>query len=105
MTPISLTLTCKDGNEANIIIQALLAKRLIACAKKSTVSSTFCWKGKIEEAQEVLVTMESALEKFDEIEKTVKALHSYETFVLQAYPVLQTSTGVPEWIGEAIKNS
>ncbi len=105
MPLISLKLTCKDSSEAETIIQSLLAKRLIACAKTSTVNSTFYWQEKVEQAQEVLVTMESDLEKFEEIEQAVKALHSYKTFVLQAYPVLKVSAGVQEWIDEAIKNS
>lgn len=105
MTPISLTLTCKDTTEAETIIQSLLAQRLIACAKTSTVSSTFYWHKQIEKAQEILVTMESDLEKFEEIENAIKALHSYETFVLQAYPILKVSTGVHEWINQSIKNS
>ena len=105
MTPISLTLTCKDSTEAEIIIQALLAQRLIACAKTSAVSSTFYWHEHVEKAQEVLITMESVLEKFAEIESVVKSLHSYETFVLQAYPILKASVGVQAWIAEAVKNS
>lgn len=105
MTAISLTLTCKDTSEAESIIQTLLAQRLIACAKTNPVSSTFYWQGKVELAQEVLVTMESALEKYEEIEKAVKALHSYKIFVLQAYPILKVSDGVQEWIDQAIKKS
>ncbi len=105
MTLISLTLTCKDQVEAETIMQALLSQRLIACAKTSIVGSNFYWHGRIEQAQEVLVTMESELQQFEEIEATVKTLHSYERFVLQAYPVLKASDGVQEWIREALKKA
>ena len=46
--------------------------------------------------------IESTEEKFDQIEATIRQLHSYETFVLTAYPVLRASQGVEEWVKEAI---
>lgn len=100
MTLVTLTLSCKDIVEASTVSNSLLEKRLIACAKTTPIESTFLWKDQIEKASEVLLTMESTLENFSAIEATVKELHSYELFVLQAYPVLKASKGVEEWIRE-----
>lgn len=101
MTLVTLTLSCKDLAEANTISSALLEKRLIACAKTARVESTFLWNEKIETASEILLTMESLLKNFTAIETVVKQLHSYELFVLQAYPILQVSAGVEAWIKES----
>ena len=100
---ILLFLTCSNDAEADKISQVLLEKHLIVCAKKTPVSSAFWWKGKIDKADEIMLVMESSEEKFDEIEKEVKKLHSYETFVLSAVPVLKTSKGVSEWLKEGLK--
>ena len=104
MTPVTLTLSCKDLTEANKIAQALLEQHLIACAKTSAIESTFWWQGKIETASEILLTMESTLARFEEIESVVKELHSYELFVLQAHQLMKSSTGVEAWIQESLRS-
>jgi periplasmic divalent cation tolerance protein len=99
---ITLFLTCADREEARKIAKELLSKKLAACVRLTDVNSTYWWKDKIEDSSETLLMIESAEDKFDEIEATVRSLHSYETFVLTAYPVIKASKGVEEWIREAI---
>jgi periplasmic divalent cation tolerance protein len=98
-----LFLTCANAKEANNISKTLLEKRLIACARKIPVSSSFWWKGKVDRADEAMLMMESVEEKFGEIETEVKKLHSYETFVLTTIPVGRSSSGVQEWLKESLK--
>jgi periplasmic divalent cation tolerance protein len=97
---ITLLLTCADPGEARKITQALLDKKLAACIRSFDVKSTFWWQEKQDNTSEVQLIIESAEDKFDEIETTVRALHSYETFVLMAYPVLKASAGVEDWVNE-----
>lgn len=59
MEPALFLLTCANKHEADKIIQALLAKRLIACAKKIQVDSSFRWQGVVNNTKEILVLMES----------------------------------------------
>jgi len=98
MKPCLLYLTCADDKEAEKISQALLEKRLAVCIKKSPVSSSFLWKGKIDHANEILLIMESIEEKFAETEKEVAKLHSYESFVLFSSPISQTTKKVKDWM-------
>ena len=100
-----LFLTCADKKEANKIIKLLLNKKLVACAKKMPVSSSFLWKGKIDSDNEALVMMESIESKFDEIEKEVRKHHSYDTFVLVSLPVTKASRGVIDWIKESLEGT
>lgn len=103
MKMVILFLTCVNNSEAEKISQSLLEKHLIVCAKKTPVSSAFFWKGKTEKADEILLVMESEEGKFEEIEKEVRKLHSYETFVLSAVPVIKISKGVDSWLKEGLK--
>lgn len=91
-------LTCADDGEADRILKVLLEKRLVACAKKLPVSSAFWWKGKIDNAKEVLVMYESVEENFDKINAVVKKLHSYKTYVLFSIPVNKTTKEVEDWL-------
>ena|SRR3972149_11514327 len=99
---VLLFLTCVDAKEARKIGRVLLEKRLIVCAKRLPISSTYRWKGKIREDSEVLLLMETVEEKFAAIEREVRKLHSYETFVLLVMPVSNTSKGVGEWMREEL---
>ena len=104
MNPVVLFLTCADEREADEISNVLLMKKLVVCIKKTKVKSSFLYKGKIDDADEVLLIMDSLEEKFSKIEKEVRKIHSYETFVLLASPIIKSSKGVKEWIKEELKS-
>lgn len=95
-----ILLTCSDEAEADKISESLLNKKLIACAKKLPVNSKFWWKGEIDNANEVLVILETVEEKFEEIEKEVKVHHSYETPMLFSIPIGSTTAEVNSWLEE-----
>lgn len=91
-------LTCANGEEAQKIASELLDKKLAACIKITDVKSEYLWKGEKQSGEEAFLIIDSAEEKFDEIEAAVKKSHSYDTFVLTAYPIIRSSTGVEEWV-------
>ncbi|MEK7559659.1 MAG: divalent-cation tolerance protein CutA [Patescibacteria group bacterium] len=96
-------LTCADDKEADKISKVLLEKKLIACAKKLPVNSSFWWKGNIDKANEVLVLFESIEENFKKVEEEIRKIHSYETFVLFSLPVSQTTKAVEDWLKKELK--
>ncbi len=97
-----LWLTCGDTIEADTIAQTLLDKHLIACAKQTPVNSNFLWKGTKEHNEEVLLVMDSRLDLFENIEKEISKLHSYEAFVLQAVPIVKVSKSATEWLNKTM---
>jgi len=96
-------LTCTNNREANKISKTLLEKRLVACAKKLPVSSMYRWKGKIDNAKEIVVILESVEENFDKINAEVKKLSSYETPMLFSIPVSKTTKEVGDWLRKELK--
>lgn len=98
-----LFLTCASNKEADKIAKDLLKKHLIVCAKKTPVSSSFLWQGKIDSGKEVLLIMESVESKFKQIEKQIKKLHSYDMPVLISLTISQASSGVAKWIKKELK--
>jgi periplasmic divalent cation tolerance protein len=103
MIPILIQLTCRDEIEANLIIDELLSKKLIACAKTQKVISKFLWKDKIEHSEEVLLVMDSVQEKFVEIDKIVESLHSYGIYNLVATKIDLINSKIENWLGESLK--
>jgi ribonuclease HI len=102
MNLITLFLTCTNKAEADKISAKLLDDKLAACVRQAAVSSDFLWQGKREHSDEVMLIIESAEDKFEAIESAAKSLHSYDTFVLTAYPVAKASAGVREWIEQEL---
>ena len=103
MNLITLFLTCANAEEAQKISDKLLDGKLAACVRQTDVKSDYWWKGRKEHADEVQLIIESTEEKFVAIESVVRELHSYETFVLTAYPVVQASSGVQDWVKESVR--
>ncbi len=102
MKLILVFLTCANEKEAEQISQVLLEKKLVVCIKKTPVSSSFLWKGSSDKSEEVLLIMDSIEENFDKIETEVRKIHSYETFVMIASPVIRSSKGIEEWMRKEI---
>lgn len=99
---VILYLTCADDDEAKRIANTLLEAKLIACARRSPVSSSYWWDGEINHADEVLLVMESVASKFEEIQAVITKLHSYDGFVLTMTPVEKTTPGVEKWLEESL---
>jgi periplasmic divalent cation tolerance protein len=100
---VQLQLTCTDRDEATQIADALLEHKLICCAKQSPVHSKSFYKGEIEEADEILLLMDSAEDLFFATEAEVGRIHSYETFVLQMFPLIGLSSAAQEWMDESLR--
>ncbi len=97
-----LWLTCANTVEADTITQTLLDKKLVVCVKQSTVNSDYLWEGVKEHNDEVLLIMDSRTDLFDKVESEVAKLHSYDTFVLIALPILRISRAAQSWVGEEL---
>lgn len=102
MKPCLLFLSCKDIEEAEKILHRLLEKKLIACAKKISIGSSYLWKSKIESTQEVLLIMDSIEENFEKIDKEVKKLHSYKTYTLLLTQVEKINQKASNWLKNSV---
>ncbi len=103
MKPCIYLLTCADKKEADRIGSVLLNKNLVACVKSSPITSQFLWKGEVNTSTEILLIMDSAEELFGQIEKEVQSIHSYETFVLTALPIVRTTEKTKTWLNECLE--
>lgn len=92
-------LTC-DESEKEHIAKTLLDKHLIVCAKFMPVNAMYWWQGEVENADEVAILMETSEDLFDKIEAEVAKIHSYDTFVLTAVPIVRISKDAEKWMNE-----
>ena len=100
---IFIMVTCASKTEARKISARLLAKRLVACANiLPKVESRFWWKGKLDTASELLVTMKTVRSNFKKIEAEIKRIHSYDVPEIIALPIVAGSRDYLDWISKAV---
>lgn len=99
---VELSLVCANRDEANIIANRLLERKLVTCVKFLPVDSRYWWNGKIIDDHEILLLMETVAEKFDEIEGEVAELHSYDTFVLEQFELGKISSRATVWLTKTL---
>jgi len=96
---IFVFVTCCSLEEAEMIGNLLVAKKLAACVNViPEIKSIFFWEKKISKEKEVLLIAKTRKVLFDSIQREVKKLHSYDLPEIIALPVVMGSYEYLEWI-------
>ena len=96
---IVVFMTAANGEEATRLADMLVGAHLAACVQiLPEMESVYRWQGKIERQSEVLLLAKTTRAKFDELEREVRALHSYDTPEIIAVPIVAGSTPYLEWL-------
>jgi periplasmic divalent cation tolerance protein len=66
------------------------------------IESVYRWQGKIERQQEVLVIAKTRKAKFAELEREVRAIHSYQTPEIVALELSAGSLPYLEWLNSSV---
>ena len=102
--PIVVFVTCGSEEEGLKIANALVEGRLAACANLiSPVRSIYRWEGKIWNEKEWLLILKTQKERFGELEKKVRSLHSYSLPEIISLPISDGSSSYLKWIKENTK--
>ena len=102
--PIVVFLTAANGEEATRLADLLIGAHLAACVQiLPEMESVYRWQGQIERQSEILLIIKTARGKFAELEREVRALHSYETPEIVAIPIVTGSQPYLEWLSESLK--
>ena len=100
--PIIVFMTAANGEEATRLAEMLVGAHHAACVQiLPEIESVYRWQGKVERQAEVLLIAKTTRGKFDELEREVRALHSYDTPEIVAVPILTGSTPYLEWLVRA----
>ena len=96
---IQVTFTCPNDVEAKSISNALVRSRLAACVQMSgPITSTYEWKGDIHHDEEWMCFAKTRAECYEDVEKLILKMHSYETPEIIATQILKGSKEYLEWL-------
>ena len=102
--PIVVFMTASSGEEATRLADLLVGANLAACVQiLPEMESVYRWQGEIERQSEILLIAKTSVAKFADLEREVRALHSYETPEIIALPILAGSAPYLEWLAASLK--
>src|SRR5713101_9810675 len=90
--PLLVLMTAANAEEAERIASMLIEARLAACVQiLPSIKSVYRWKGELVRENEVLLSAKTTREKFPELDRAVRAIHSYETPEIVALQITEGS--------------
>lgn len=96
---LTITTTTGDHSTAQRIATELVDRKLAACVQISgPITSTYCWKGKVETTEEWICTAKTVKEHFAAIEILIGELHPYDTPELIGTPISHASAAYEKWL-------
>jgi periplasmic divalent cation tolerance protein len=100
---IAVFMTASTADEANRIADMIVESRLAACVQiLPKMESVYRWQGKVERQQEVLLIAKTTRAKFEELERQVRAVHSYETPEIVAVQLTAGSGCYLDWVRDSV---
>ncbi len=92
---------CGSEEEASTIAHALVDEKIAACANiVSPIRSIYRWDGKIWDEKECLLIIKTQETRFQDLERRVKSLHSYQVPEIISLPIQAGSSPYLKWLEE-----
>ena len=96
---IVVLMTAGSSEEASRLAEMLVGAHLAACVQiMPQMESVYRWKGSVHREPEFLLLAKTTSACFDELEREVRALHTYDNPEIVAVPVSHISASYLEWV-------
>jgi periplasmic divalent cation tolerance protein len=96
---IVVMLTAGSREEATRLAEMLVGAHLAACVQiLPQIESVYRWEGRIQREPEFLMLAKTTAGCFDELERQVRALHTYDVPEIVALPVTHVSAPYLDWL-------
>jgi periplasmic divalent cation tolerance protein len=101
MTPIAVVTTVATRAEAQTMAQALVQRRLAACAQISQIDSVYRWQGQVQQEPECRIVIKTTRERYAQVELAIRELHGYELPAIHAVAFEAIYAPYAEWIAQS----
>ena len=97
--------TAPNEDEARRIANALVEERLAACVNLvGAIESVYRWEGQVTTDREMLLIIKTTDERYQELERRVKELHSYTTPEVIAFKIERGSSEYLSWLSDSVSS-
>ena len=103
---IVVLMTAPTLEEARMLAEKLVETKLAACVQiLPQMESVYRWQGKVERQPEHLLLAKTTADRFAELEREVRAMHSYDTPEIVSFPLTEGSSDYLQWLQESVNRS
>ena len=96
-------MTAASSEEADKLAEMLVNGSLAACVQiLPAIESVYRWQESVERSSEVLLIAKTESGKFAELERQVRAMHSYEVPEIVALPASAISEPYGKWLSASL---
>jgi periplasmic divalent cation tolerance protein len=100
---IVVLMTVANREEAVRIAEMLITAHLAGCVQiLPEIQSIYRWQGEVARESEVLLLAKTTSDRFEELDRRVREIHSYETPEIIALPVMRVSAPYLKWLQAAV---
>lgn len=99
-TPIAVYTTLPTRDEARRVAEALVARRLVACAQISEIESLYVWGGALQDETEFRLLLKTTAERYAAVERAILDLHPYELPAVHAVALEQVHAPYAQWVAD-----
>lgn len=97
--------TAGSAEEASRIAEKLVGDRLVACVNIIPgIHSIYWWNNGVQKDQEVLMMMKTEKSRYEDVERAIKSLHSYEVPEIISLALENGFEGYLKWIENTLKS-
>jgi len=97
--------TTASSEEAARLADTLVSEHLAACVNiVPAIESIYRWEGKVTHDSEALMIIKTTDERYPEVERRVKELHSYSTPEVIALRIERGSEQYLKWLSDSTTN-
>ena len=100
MTPIAVVTTVASRAEAQSLAQALVQRRLAACAQITQIDSIYRWQGQVHSDAECRIIIKTTRERYAQVEQAILELHSYDLPAIHAVAFDAIHAPYGDWIAQ-----
>lgn len=101
---VQVFVTIDDELKAVEIAETMVEKRLAACVQiTGPVTSVYRWKEKLNMDREWLLIFKSSGKLYDELEREIKKLHTYDVPEILSVPVEKGNKDYLNWLDTELK--
>jgi periplasmic divalent cation tolerance protein len=101
---LQIVTTTDTKDRASAIGRALLDRRLAGCVQVAgPITSSYWWDGRIETAEEWYCVIKTSADRYPEVERAIRAAHSYAEPEILAFAVAEGSRSYLDWLAASMK--
>jgi periplasmic divalent cation tolerance protein len=101
MNCIAVITTVASRDDARRIAQALVERRLAACAQISAIESLYHWDGTLQHDNEFRLLLKTVDTQYDAVERAIRELHPYELPAIYSLPIDRIHAPYAAWVRDA----